>query len=230
MKFKFNTLKRFFTILSLFVSLSVSAQWYDPTKVEVKLGYKYGEALNEAKTRNYTKALQLLDECIAKDAKFVDAWLSKAGIFSEQKKYKYSVETYRKAYTLDSVYTSNYFLPYSIALAGNGEFTEALNYINQFLQKPNLNERIQKSAAYRKRCYEFAVDYQSKFPVGNYVFTPQNLGDSINTKQLEYFPSIAIDGNSLVFTRRIGQEDFFISEKRNGVWSKAEPLPGNLNT
>ncbi|MBK8088717.1 MAG: PD40 domain-containing protein [Chitinophagaceae bacterium] len=223
-------MKRFFTILSLLVSLSVSAQWYDPTKVELKLGYKYGEALNEAKIRNYTKAHQLLDECIAKDSKFVDAWLSKAGIFSEQKKYKQSVETYRKAFNLDSVYFKTFLLPYSIALAGNGEFNEALTAVTTFLQKPNLNERLQKSAAYRKRCYEFAVDYQTKFPVGNYVFTPQNLGDSINTKQLEYFPSIAIDGNSLVFTRRIGQEDFFESEKRNGAWSKAEPLPGNLNT
>ena len=90
--------------------------------MDLKLGYKYGEALNEAKIRNYTKAHQLLDECIAKDAKFVDAWLSKAGIFSEQKKYKQSVETYRKASNLDSVYFKTFLLPYSIALAGNGEF------------------------------------------------------------------------------------------------------------
>jgi outer membrane protein OmpA-like peptidoglycan-associated protein len=121
-------------------------------------------------------------------------------------------------------------LPNSIALAGNGNFDEALAAINRFLQKPNLNERIIKSAEYRKRCYQFAVDYKKTMPATNYVFAPQNLGDSINSKQLEYFPTATIDGNTLVFTRRIGQEDFFISEKRKGVWSKAEPLPGNLNT
>lgn len=229
-------MKRFFTILSLLVSLSLSAQWYDPSKVDLKLGYKYGEALNEAKIRNYTKAHQLLDECIAKDAKFVDAWLSKAGIFSEQKKYKQSVETYRKASNLDSVYFKTFLLPYSIALAGNGEFNEALVAINTFLQKPNLNERLQKSATYRKRCYEFAVDYQTKFPVGNYVFTPQNLGDSINTVASEYLPSLTIEGNTIVFTRRVTNnnvginEDFFTSSKTNKEWSKAIPLPGELNT
>jgi outer membrane protein OmpA-like peptidoglycan-associated protein len=174
--------------------------------------------------------MQLLDECIAADAKFVDAYLSKAGVFSEQKKYKQAVEFYRKANELDSVYCITFLLPNSIALAGNGNFDEALAAINRFLQKPNLNERIIKSAEYRKRCYQFAVDYKKTMPATNYVFAPQNLGDSINSKQLEYFPTATIDGNTLVFTRRIGQEDFFISEKRKGVWSKAEPLPGNLNT
>lgn len=223
-------LKKLCLLFCVFCTLSSSAQWYDPQKVNTKLGYKYGEAINEARVKNYTRALQLLDECIAADAKFVDAYLSKAGVLSEQKKYKQSVEFYRKANELDSVYCITFLLPNSIALAGNGNFDEALAAINRFLQKPNLNERTLKSAEYRKRCYQFAVDYEKNTAATNYVFAPQNLGDSINSKQLEYFPSATIDGNTLVFTRRIGQEDFFISEKRKGVWSKAEPLPGNLNT
>ncbi len=223
-------MKKLFTVISLFICSVVSAQWYDPGKVNIKLGYKYAEALNEARGRNYAKALQLLDECIATDSKFVDAWLSKAGVFSEQKKYKQSVETYRTAFNLDSVYFKTFLLPYSIALAGNGEFNKALDAITEFLQKPDLNERLIKSAEYRKKSYQFALDYQTKFPQGDYVFTPQNLGDNINTKLLEYFPSVTIDANTLVFTRRIGHEDFFVSEKKNGSWTKAEPLPGNLNT
>ncbi|MEJ8818476.1 OmpA family protein [Lacibacter sp. H407] len=223
-------MKTIFTCITIFICFFSSAQWYDPTKVNTKLGYKYAEAINEARSRNYTKAIQLLDECIATDAKFVDAYLSKAGVFSEQKKYKPAVEFYNKGRALDSVYFSTYLLPYSIALAGNGDFTDALTAINRFLQKPNLNERITKSAEYRKRSYEFAVKQQADVPIGDYVFTPENLGDSINSKLLEYFPSVTIDGNTLVFTRRIGQEDFFVSEKKNGVWSTAVSLPGNLNT
>ncbi|RXK62898.1 flagellar motor protein MotB [Lacibacter luteus] len=221
--------KKLCLLLCVFFTLSSSAQWYDPQKVNTKLGYKYGEAINEARVKNYTRAMQLLDECIAADTKFVDAYLSKAGVFSEQKKYKQAVEFYRKATELDSVYCVTFLLPISIAYAGNGNFEDALAAINRFLQKPNLNERTIKSADYRKRCYQFAIDYKKTVPA-TYVFSPQNLGDSINSKQLEYFPSATIDGNTLVFTRRIGHEDFFISEKRNGAWSKAEPLPGNLNT
>src|SRR5688572_25292995 len=166
-------MKTHLTVFCLLLSFFSTAQWYNPQKVEVKLGYKYAEALNEARYRNYPKAISLLDECIKTDARFVDAYLSKAGVYSEQKKYKQSVEIYRVGKNLDSVYFSNFLLPYSIALAGNGEFDEALFSIDRFLQKPNLNERVAKSALYRKGCYEFAVGYQKQFPVGNYVFKPQ---------------------------------------------------------
>ncbi|MFT3843535.1 MAG: OmpA family protein [Lacibacter sp.] len=223
-------MKKILLLISLLISFCTNAQWYDPGKVDIKLGYKYADALNEAKMRNFEKAHQLLDECITADKKFVDAYLSKAGVFSEQKKYRQSVEFYITAKNLDSVYFSTFLLPYSIALAGKGEFEEALHAVNLFLQKPKLNERTIKSANYRKSCYEFAANYAIRNPHKNYVFAPQNLGDSINTKLLEYFPTVTIESNTLVFTRRIGHEDFFVSEQKNGAWSKAVPLPGILNT
>jgi outer membrane protein OmpA-like peptidoglycan-associated protein/tetratricopeptide (TPR) repeat protein len=225
-----TAVKSFLPLLLLVSFFSASAQWYDPSKVPVKLGYKYGEALNEAKLRNYTKALQQLDECIAADAKFVDAWLSKAGIYSEMKQYPQSVELYQKAEQLDSVYCRSFFLPYSIALAGNGNFEEALQKVNRFLQIPNLNERPFKSAGYRKKCYEFAI--ANKAAGQTFRITPQNLGDSINSSASEYFPSLTVDGNTLVYTRRVNNrnEDFYISSKKNNQWSKSVPLPGDLNT
>lgn len=40
----------------------------------------------------------------------------------------------------------------------------------------------------------------------------ENLGDSINTKENEYLPSLSLDGRTLVFTRNVGgNEDFFVS-------------------
>jgi outer membrane protein OmpA-like peptidoglycan-associated protein/tetratricopeptide (TPR) repeat protein len=225
-------LKKIFAFVSLFVSITVSAQWYNPQSVDVKLGYRYADALNEAKNKNYKNSLELLDECIGKDAKFVDAWLSKAGVLSETKQYKSSVQVYEQAQRLDSVYFNTYLLSYSIALAGKGEFSNALAAVTKFLQKPNLNERIIKSGEYRKRCYQFALDYEKQFPSNNYVFTPINLGETINSSSSEYFPSLTIDGNTLVYTRRVNNtnEDFFVSEKKNGSWANAVPLPGSLNT
>ncbi len=223
-------LKKLFTIFFLFLSFFATAQWYNPATVNVKLGYKYSDALGEAKNKNYKRALFLLDECIVTDAKFLDAWLSKAGVLSEMRQYKQSVEIYAKTMAMDTVYTSNFLLPYSIALAGNGNFEDALKAVTKFLLKPNLNERLVKSANYRKQCYQFAIDYKQSNANSNYTFTPENLGDSINTKNPEYFPAITVDANTLVLTRQIGQEDFYISEKKNGIWSKAIRLPGNLNT
>ncbi|MCZ2140606.1 MAG: hypothetical protein LC096_04365, partial [Bacteroidia bacterium] len=61
----------------------------------------------------------------------------------------------------------------------------------------------------------------------------QNLGDSINTHDNEYLPSLSLDGNTLVFTRNVGgNEDFFISKKdSNSTWHKAKNMgyPPNTN-
>lgn len=225
-------LKQLLFLFLLVPACVVQAQWYDPAKVPLKLSYKYGSALNEAKNKNYVKALELLNECIAEDKRFVDAWLSKAGILSEQKQYAQSVELYRHAIQLDSVYTTTYLLPYSIALAGKGLFPESLEAINRFLQKPNLNERILKAAQYRKRSYEFALQKAAENNDQGFVFTPRNLGDSINTAVSEYFPTLTIDGKQLIYTRRVNNfnEDFYVSENKNGTWSRSVSVPGDLNT
>jgi outer membrane protein OmpA-like peptidoglycan-associated protein len=58
------------------------------------------------------------------------------------------------------------------------------------------------------------------------------LGDSINTAEPEYFPSLSIEGNKLIFTRRVNNrnEDFFGTIKDKSGWRKAVPLRGNINT
>ena len=44
------------------------------------------------------------------------------------------------------------------------------------------------------------------------------MGGSINSGESEYFPSLTIDGNELVFTRKLGgnNEDFYSSKKKSG--------------
>ncbi len=61
----------------------------------------------------------------------------------------------------------------------------------------------------------------------------ENLGDSINSTDAEYLPSLSLDGNTMVFTRKINgaNEDFFIAHKdSNGYWLKAKNLGYPPNT
>ena len=81
---------------------------------------------------------------------------------------------------------------------------------------------------------KFAVE-ALKNPV---PFTPVNLGDSVNTTDDEYWPSITADGQTLMFTRQVStgrsvpktQEDFYISHLENGKWRKAVNAGYPLNT
>ena len=218
-------------LLFTFCFLHSNAQWYDPEKVNKKAGEIYGQAYEEATAGNYSAAFKHLDEALALDPKFVDVFLSRAGIYAEQKNYAASVADFEKGLKLDSVYSKTYLLPYSISLAGIGKFQMALNTVNEFLLNPTLNPQSIKAGNYRKSVYTFAVNYEKKHPNKDYIFAPQNLGDSINTKDLEYFPSLTIDGSKMIFTRRIaGDEDFYESNFINGKWSNAKPLGGKVNT
>jgi len=208
-----------------------TAQWYNPEKVNSKASEMYNKAYEAAQQENYTDAMKYVASAIKFDAKFVDAYLTRAGIYANMKKYDSSVIDFEKGITLDSIYTATYYLPYSISLAGVGQFEKALITVNQFLQNKTLNERSLKAGRYRQSVYQFAVEYEKMHPSKDYIFAPENLGDSINTIYGEYYPSITIDGKNLIFTRRINSdEDFYESTLENGIWQKALPLSGMVNT
>ncbi|MDB5279966.1 MAG: OmpA/MotB domain protein [Ferruginibacter sp.] len=229
-KITFKRLALVVCSLSCFVAVS-KAQWYSPEKVNKKAYAIYESAYQNAMDQKYDAAIADIDKAISIDPKFVEAWLTKAGIYADQKKYDSSVINFEKALQLDSVFAKTYLLPYSISLAGMGQFQKALTAITEFLTNPTLNPQSIKAGNYRKSVYEFALEYDKKHPAKNYVFARKNLGDSVNSDALEYYPSLTIDGKKLIFTRRLsGDEDFYESDFTNGKWSKAKPLGGKVNT
>lgn len=227
-----KTSPRYILLFLLFLTSVIShAQWYNPDKVNKKAGEVYGQAYEEATAGNYTAALKHLEKALTLDPKFVDVFLSRAGIYAELKNYAASVADFKTGFKMDSVYSKTYLLPYSISLAGTGEFRQALQAVNEFLATPSLNPQSIKAGNYRKSVYSFAIDYEKNHNSKNYIFSPVNLGDSINTTHLEYFPSLTIDGSNMIFTRRVGSdEDFYESNFLNGKWSDAKPLGGKVNT
>jgi outer membrane protein OmpA-like peptidoglycan-associated protein/tetratricopeptide (TPR) repeat protein len=219
-----------FVFILCSTSLITSAQ-YDVSKINKKAIESYNKGLEKAQDTKYKDAVEALQDAIQKDAKYIDAYLSLAGVFGQMKDHTQSVNTYEKAFALDSNYTSDYRLPYSINLAGLGQFDKALTTINTLLARAALNPNTRKAAEYRKKTFQHAIDFAKKDEAKNYVFTPINLGDGVNSTESEYFPSLPIQGDAMIFTRRLNNfnEDFFLSEK-NTAWDKAQRLPGSINT
>lgn len=210
----------------------LSAQ-YDPGKINKKAVALYKQAMERANDGSLTNAAGLLQQAIETDKNYVDAYLTLAAVYGKLKSYKSSTANYEKAFAIDTNYTLDYKLAYSIQLAGAGEFEKALGAINELLaKKPPKNPTSFESAQKRKRSYEFAIEYAKNNPDKNYVFAPQNLGSGVNTGEPEYLPSLTIDGKELVFTRRLNHfnEDFFSSTKTKDGWDNAQPLKGNINT
>jgi outer membrane protein OmpA-like peptidoglycan-associated protein/tetratricopeptide (TPR) repeat protein len=220
-----------FSFILLLISSTLFAQ-YDVSRINKKAIEAYNKGIEKAQDGKYKDAIESMQEAISRDAKYIDAYLSLAGVYGQIKNHTQSVATYEKAFLLDSNYTSDYRLPYSINLAGMGEFEKALNTINALLARTNISPNTKKAALYRQKTYQFAMDYAREQSIKNYVFQPTNLGEGVNTSESEYFPSLPIDGKELIFTRRINNynEDFFLSEGINNGWEKARRLNGSINT
>jgi len=222
-----------FALVLLFMACAgnVSGQWFDPEKVNKKVLAINETAYQEAREGKYKESITHLNEALKLDPRFVDGYLSRAGIYAELRNYSNAVSDFETGFALDSIYSSTFLLPYSIALAGNGNFEKALQKVNAFLLTPKLNEQSVRAGQFRKSSFQFAIDYEKKYPAKDYVFTPRNVGDSINSKHLEYFPSLTIDGNRMIFTRRINSdEDFYESTFADGKWTNAKPVGGKINT
>jgi outer membrane protein OmpA-like peptidoglycan-associated protein len=220
-------------LLGFFLTLysSVFSQVYDPEQVSAKAVKLYEKALDKLKDEALSEAIPLLLQSIKEDSNFVDAYLSMAGAFGQLKKYDQSVKIYERARSKDPNYFILYALPYSINLAGLGRFEEALAAVNLFLTYPKLNERSRKSADYRKKTYEFAINYAKQHPHSGYAFTPVNLGDSVNSSYSEYYPSVTVTDSLLVFTRRVdaGREDFIESHVTKNGFAKSQLINGDIN-
>src|ERR1700739_2387574 len=178
----------------LLTSYFAAAQWYDPGKVNPKAVDLYMQAMDATDQYNYQDAITAINRALKIEPKFVGAYLSLGGIYSEMKDYKSSIKYYDIAIGLDSVYANTFLLDYSISLAGDGQFQKALDAINKFLSLDKLHQSSIGAANDRKSSYQVALGYEKQHPqTSDYVFAPVNLGDNINTPDLEYYPSITID-------------------------------------
>ncbi len=218
-------------LLLMIFSATLSAQSYDPSKIGRKATNLYTKALESARDGNFKEGIKLLSDALKSEPRFADAYLSIAGMYGEMKDYNAAVLNYEKASAIDSVYFQDYSLPYSINLAGKGDFEKALTAIRKFLAIPNLSESSIRAGRYRERSYQFAIDYAKQNDTA-YLFNPVNLGEGINSEFSEYFPALTIDGNTLIYTRRVRNynEDFFGASRENGSWSAGESLEGEINS
>ena len=128
---------------ALFIFSLLPAQ-NDKSKINKIKWKKHGPVFGKAENGKYPEAIDALREAIQRDAKFIDAYLSLAGVYGEVKNYGESIRYYEQAFAIDSNYSSGYRLPYSINLAGLGEFEKALNTINTLLARKDLHELTQE--------------------------------------------------------------------------------------
>ena len=233
-----------FAVLVLITSCSSAQQYSTKSKKAIKL-YEMGK--NEPSTSidpkthtpNFRGGLVYLNQAIEKDPGFWEAHMV-AGEFCETMgDYNTAIDHYKKALAINpqrNTSGSTYFFLANLEQAV-GDYDNAIRNIDLFQQFRNANpELIQKSYEIRANCL-----FAKESMLSPTLFNPVNIGPGINTEQPEYFPTITVDGKTILFTRRIKdgrvrgeiaeQEDFFVSQLgTNKIWGTAVAMPSNINT
>lgn len=181
------------------------------------------------------KGFQYLDDALKEDPGFVDAYMVKANIYEDQKNYPKAIEAYQKSFLINPDYFPNSYYTLGKIEFGIQHYDSARVHVEKFLTfKGTSPDLVEKANLIFKSC-DFAIE-ALKHPV---PFNPVNMGDSINSAEIEHFPAITADGKTLIFTRalfvadngkrKIYNDDFYISNFVNDHWSKARPL-SEINT
>lgn len=175
-------------------------------------------------TQNYEQSIQLLQSSIQKDTSLVDAYISLFQVYAKLKQTQNAISVFEKALQKDSSNCAPYILKYVTSLATAGAYEKAFNILNAFAnktptyQEQNINDLIA------------ICQFAKQQPVDNLVRVT-NLGDSVNSSNSEYFPTVTVQDSLLLFMRRNKdkREDFLFSNIIENGYTNAKPLSDALN-
>ncbi len=220
-----------FLILLPSITFSQSDRYSSSSKAAIKSYEKGVQAFN---ARQNDEALRNLRQAASKDSNFVEAYILMATIYEEQNQNSEAIEQYVHSFSVKPD-----FFPNNYSRCGNlelkiGLYNDALSHFNKYLSYPGIKAEKKKQVERSASNCRFAIEAK-KHPV---PFDPKNLGESVNTKDGEYYFSFTVDQQTLIFTRDIQdkqsmyghQEDFFMSKWLNNQWSPSIHLPAPLNS
>lgn len=175
----------------------------------------------------FREAVDLLSKSVNDDPDFVKSHQQLADIYRKEGKYKKACRHYAEVMRINPNISPYSHFGYGESLLLTGEYVGALAQLDLFLQQKNTTpQSIIKAKKYKQDCLFSIKNKQNPFPI-----QLKDLGSNINTDADEYFPMLTADGNSIIFTRKDDQENFFESRyfEEHG-WENAVPLSETINT
>lgn len=217
-------MNKYLIILLSFVFFSANAQNSQNKKAQEN----FDNAQQYLRQNIYDDGIKYLDAAIKADPKFQLAYIQLGDLYRRLKNYSKAKENYRKAVSAATGIEPRIYYMLGDSELLSGDYIQAKANFLLFQQKytgtdPDFISRTKK---YILDC-DFAIT-AIKFPA---IYEPINMGFYINSPDRDYFPALTADGQTIIFTRVVnGNEDFFISTKKDNEWQKAIPLSNKINT
>ncbi|MES2265846.1 MAG: OmpA family protein [Bacteroidota bacterium] len=212
-------------LVTLSASLFAQQRQYSTTDKEaIKLFAQANQSIDE---HLYDEAITLLEQAIKADNKFIEAHAQLGDVLRMRRIYKPAITHFLKVIELDPEYNRAVYLKVGELEITSAMYEPAQRHLEKYLTYPNITAQNQAYAQKLLSDCKFSVTALTH-PV---AFVPINMGAEINTANDEYLPVATADEGTLIFTRKIdNNEDFYRSTKVNNNWQNAEYLSNVINT
>lgn len=227
-------MKKYFVFFFLLVYLFASGQSSSDEKKAAKL-FEQAKMAYESKLLN--KSLNLLEEASAINPGLFEIYLLKSDIYQDMDSVRLQIKAIEAALKIAPEKNPKLYYLLGKAYYRSGKYQNASDAYQNYLQRVDENAPlVVKARQYIGKCLG-AVNLL-KHPV---PFLSVNLGENINSEDDEYWPSITVDGKTIIFTRLVGsksissqshslaQEDFYTSNFVDSIWQPCTPLT-SINT
>ena len=213
--------KNYFLFFFVFIFLNAPKLLAQEKNIDIKI---YQKAIDAFEQKNFASSISLLETILKKNERNAEATLFLYQVYAEAKQYQKSINAFEKLIQTDSTI----FLPYIVKYASQymvlGNYTKAAAIVESY--KNVIPSYLKSKAAELIAICSFAKSH----PIQSEIIVT-NAGDSINTADAEYLPSITVQDSLFLFMRRSNfkREDFFTSTLAKNKFSKASPLSDDLN-
>jgi len=232
-----NRIKHISLLILLFVATGhVSAQNYSTSsKKAIK---RFEEARSCFELRDDACVEEALEKAIKADPGFVEAYQMMAQVKFDRGETEEAIAYYSRSLEIDPEGNPDGYRLLAGLTMQLGDYAKTLELLEIFLGfPPHEVRKREEGVLLKEKCY-FALEAMEN-PV---PFQPENLGEAINSEYSEYWPSLSVDEQMLMFTvmkpldSREGsgpgrmQEDFYYSRLSGTRWEPRSNAGSPLNT
>lgn len=223
--------------LFLFLVISIHSYGQINSSGEKKAIKLFEQARQAFNSNSYGKSLDLLKNVILLEPGFLDAYLLRSDIYQEMDSVAQLIKSLDMAIHISPETNIKSYFILGNAYYKSGFYQEASDCYQNYLKRVDEKAAFVTRARQNMKKCSGAVNLL-KHPVS---FNAITLGGNINSVDDEYWPSITVDGKTIIFTRLVGsntsaaerkgmvQEDFFTSNLVNKIWQPCEPI-STINT
>ncbi len=224
---------RFVFSLLLLFSLAIQAQPPLSTKSKKAIEY-YLQSDNFRVRGQLAQAIALLNQAIAKDNKFEEAYYRLGLTYRSSGELALSVKSFEKGASLtrDLVKEKSYSFILGETYLKQGQYALAIPYLDRFLALEKFDKaKLEQVKVWRSQC-DYALLHQNE----QWRYHTRPLSDTVNIFPMQYFPTLTADEGQLIFTVRFGKEpddneDIVVSSRMpNGRWGKPVSISKNVNS